>query len=56
MSGLFDKDGKPVREEDEPKARCERCRHIAPVSRFLGDEPDEDACPRCRGRHWTFCP
>lgn len=54
MSGLLDKNGKPVREEFEPKASCSRCCHVAPISRFLGDEPDDDKCPRCGGKHWEF--
>lgn len=53
MSGLY-KDGKPVEENNEPKAQCDACRHVAPVSKFLGDEPDDDRCPICRGKHWIF--
>lgn len=52
--GLLDKDGKPVHPSEEPQARCERCRHIAPVSKFLGDDPGRDSCPVCGGKHWEF--
>lgn len=54
MSGLFDKDGKPVPERSEPRAKCDDCGHVARVSKFLGDEPDEDQCPSCSCRLWTF--
>ena len=41
-------------QEPEPQAQCDVCRHIARVSKFLGNEPDDDKCPMCRGKHWTF--
>lgn len=54
MTKLRDENNNAVAKNDEPKAECTSCHWIAPVSEFLGDEPDQDSCPVCHLKWWSF--